>query len=111
MRPPRYRFPDEVRSTTRGIASRMIEEGRIAQGPEELHAWISQTPDVEASLRRGGYGTAFTAEDLFPLLQAFVARARGPAPEGDDLPARSSRRNWLVAGVLLLVLVIVLLVL
>jgi hypothetical protein len=110
MRAPRFRFPNEVRSTTRGIAARMVQEERIARSPEELQMWISQTPDVEESLERGGYTTAFTAEDLFPLLQVFVAQAGGPAPE-PDVPPRSSRGRWIGAGALLLVLAIVILAL
>lgn len=110
MRAPRYRFPDEVRSTTRSIAARMIQEGTIAQTPEELDTWISQRPDIQAPLEKGGYNTAFTAHDLFPLLQVAAEKAGGPAPEA-DAPPRSSRPRWLVAGLLLLVLMIVLLVL
>jgi hypothetical protein len=106
MRAPRYRFPDEVRSTTRSIASRMIQQGTIARSPEELRTWISRTPDVRERLEEGGYGTAFTAEDLFPLLRAFVERAGGSAPDV-DVARSSSRGRWLAAGVLLLVLVIV----
>jgi hypothetical protein len=111
MRPPRYRFPDEVRSTTRSIASRMLQEGTVAQIPEDLERWIAQRPEVRESLESGGYSTAFTAEDLFPLLQVFVTQAGVPAPEVDDVPHRSSTVRWLVVGLLLLALVVVLLLL
>lgn len=114
MRAPRYRFPDEVRSTTRAMASRMVEDGTIPQTPEQLETWISQTPDVSESLEKSGYNTAFTAHDLFPLLQAMTARAGGSPPEtvakaaGSApkilAPSRSSSSRWLV--VLLLVLVV-----
>ncbi len=119
MRSPRYRFPDEVRSTTRGMASRMIEDGAIAQTPEQLDTWISQRPEVREPLERGGYNTEFTAHDLFPLLRAMIARAGGPAPEvvapaggsapKAEAPPRSSSSRWLV--VLLLVLVVAVLLL
>ncbi len=103
MRPPRYRFPDEVRDTTRAIASRMVREGTIAGTPEELDAWISQAPEVRQPLENGGFGREFTSHDLFPLLQVFVAQAGGPPPK-PDAPPRPSRRPWLV-GALVLVLV------
>jgi hypothetical protein len=110
MRAPRYRFPDEVRSTTRSIASRMIQQGTIARSPEELRTWISQAPDVRERLEEGGYGIDFTAEDLFPLLQVFVERAGGSAPDVDVArPWYGGRRLW--AGVLLLILVILFVVL
>jgi hypothetical protein len=107
MRAPRYRFPDEVRSTTRGIASRMVDEETIVQTAEELESWISQRAEVREPLERGGYGTAFTAHDLFPLLEVFLAKAGAPPPEMDG-SRRSSTPRPLVAGLLLLVLVIVL---
>jgi hypothetical protein len=109
MRAPRYRFPDEVRSTTRSIASRMVREGTIARTPEELEAWIARTPDVQRPLEEGGYHTAFTAHDLFPLLQVFVVKAGGPAPEA-DAPPRSSRGRWIAVGLLLVVLIMLLVI-
>jgi hypothetical protein len=110
MRPPRYRFPDEVRSTTRAMASRMVHDGTIAQTAEQLDTWISQRPDVRESLESGGYGTAFTADDVFPLLQVFVAQAGGAVPEV-DAPPRSSPNRWLLLGALAVVGVIVLVLL
>lgn len=107
MRPPRFRFPDEVRNTTRTIASRMVREGTIAQTPEELDAWISQAPEVRESLENGGFGREFTSHDVFPLLQVFVVQAGGPAPK-PEAPPRRSKRPWLV-GALVLVLVLLLL--
>jgi hypothetical protein len=95
MRAPRYRFPNEVRETTRTIASRMVQDGTVAQTPEQLDAWISKEPEVREPLQRGGYGTSFTSHDLFPLLQVFVAQAGGPAPRVEE-PPPSSRRGWLV---------------
>lgn len=104
MRAPRYRFPNEVRETTRAIASRMVENGDVAQSPEQLEAWISDSPAVGESLREGGYSTAFTAHDLFPLLQVLVAQAGAPAPEVET-PAHRPRRGWLIGlGVVLLLL-------
>jgi ferric-dicitrate binding protein FerR (iron transport regulator) len=112
MRPPRYQFPNEVRETTRTMASRMVGDGTIPQTPEELDAWIARAPDARGSLENGGYGTQFTAADLFPLLQVFITQAGGPAPT-PDAPPRASRRPFLVAMalaaiVLLVVMVVVL---
>lgn len=106
MRPPRYQFPNEVRDTTRAIASRMVRDGAIARTPEALDAWIAQAPDARESLESGGYGREFTSGDLFPLLQVFVAQAGGPAPE-PDTPPRSSRRPWVMGGVAALVILLV----
>lgn len=112
MRPPRFQFPNEVRSTTRAMASRMVADGTIARTPEELDAWIARAPDVREPLENGGYGREFTADDLYPLLQVFVTQAGGPAPT-PDAPPRRSGRPFLVAAalaavVLLVVIVIVL---
>lgn len=107
MRPPRYRFPNEVRETTRTIATRMVGDGDVAQTPRDLEAWIAGAPEMRESLERGGYGQEFTADDLFPLLQVLVVKAGGPAPE-PEAPARSSTRAWQVglAAVLLVVVII-----
>jgi hypothetical protein len=102
MRPPRYRFPDEVRSATRTMASRMVRDGTVADTPEQLDDWISREPEFREPLLRGGYGTEFTSDDLFPLLQVFVARAGGSVPSGPAAP-RASQRFWLVGLVLVLV--------
>jgi hypothetical protein len=110
MRAPRYRFPDEVRSTARGMASLMVREGAVPRTPEELEVWISGRPEFRQPLVRGGYETAFTAHDLFPLVQVFVAKAGGPAPEPDP-PPRTSNLRWPVAGTMMLVLVIAIVVL
>ena len=90
------------------MASRMVHDGDVAQTPEELDAWIASRPDVREVLDRDGYGTNFTANDLFPLFQIFVAKAGGQAaPVGPaDEPARRSSRPWLLAGFLLLVFVV-----
>lgn len=106
MRAPRYRFPDQVRSTTRTIATRMVQEGTVAETPEQLDAWISQAPDARQALEAGGYGTAFSSDDLFPLLQVFVAQVRGPAP-GADAAGDSSRRRWVVGLTVVVVLLLV----
>ncbi len=108
MRPPRYRFPDQVRSTTRTIASRMVRDGTVARTPEQLETWISQTPDVGESLESGGYNTLFTSDDLFPLLQVFVAQAGGPAPQA-AAPPRASTRRWLLVGLLAVVVIVLVL--
>ena len=106
MRAPRYHFPDEVRSTTRAAAERMVRDGEIVETPEQLDAWIAQRPEVGASLARGGYGTKFTAGDLLPLLQVMVVKAGGPAPASDAPPPRSSRTRWVVGGVIALLVLL-----
>jgi hypothetical protein len=86
----------------------MVSNGTVAQTPEELDAWIANTPDAREVLERGGYNRDFTAHDVFPLLQVFVTQAGGqvaPAGPADEPPLRSSR-TWLLAGFLLLVFVI-----
>ena len=105
MRAPRHRFSDEVRSTTRVMAERMVGEGTIPGTPEELDQWIARTPDVAQSLEKGGRGVAFTSHDLFPLLQVFVAKAGGPAPEV-EAPPRPKRLRALFAIVVFLAIVI-----
>ena len=96
MREARYRFSDEVRSATRAAALRMIHAGAVAESPEALDAWIARTDDLRERLTNGGYGSAFTASDLFPLFQGAVARAR-PAT-----PSRSGGRHprWLWIGII-----------
>ena len=91
MREARYRFSDAVRATTRAIALRMIHAGEIAASPQELREWIERTDDVRERLTQGGYGDAFTAEDLFPLFQGFLAKATAANPSA----CRSSSTRWL----------------
>ena len=86
MRDPRYRFSDNVRSATRAIALRMIHAKTVASSSEELHAWIMRTEDLREKLTNGGYGAAFSADDLFPLFQSFVAKATTPAPRPKVAP-------------------------
>lgn len=107
MRAPRYRFPDQVRTTTRAIASRMIRDGTLAQTPEQLDAWIAEMPDVREALQKGGYNTAFTSHDLFPLLQVFTGQAGG-ASSVDDVPAQSSSHRWIIVLALGLLIVLLL---
>jgi len=92
MRAPRYRFPEAVRSTARRIAAQMVRGGTIAETPEALDAWLAREPEARESLERGGYGSAFTAHDLFPLLQVFIVQAGGPAPAGEPPPR--SKMPW-----------------
>lgn len=102
MRDPRYRFSDDVRAMTRAMALRMIHAGEVAASPEALHAWIERTSDLHVRLTNGGYGTAFTAEDLFPLFQSFVAKAKASTPPGS---ARGSSR-WLWIGLIVVVAIV-----
>jgi hypothetical protein len=110
MRAPRFRFPDKVRTTTRGIAARMIDDGMVAETPEQLDTWISKAPEVRESLVKGGYGSAFTADDLFPLLDSIVAQARGSASSDESRPA-SSKRAWVIGFLVVLAIVLLLLAL
>ena len=115
MRPPRYHFPDEVRTATREMATRSVRDGTVARTPEELDAWILQAQDVREPLERGGYTTEFTASDLFPLYAVMVEKAGGAAPQAAAAPP--SRTRWSVgklaaialaiAAVVALVLVLV----
>ncbi len=95
MRGPRYQFPNEVRSTTRAMAVRMVQGGQIADTPEQLEEWISREREVRETLEDGGYGTEFTAHDLFPLLQVFITQAGGPAPVTE--PPAPTYPRWLPA--------------
>lgn len=104
MRDARYRFSDDVRSMTRAMALRMIHAGEVAASPEALHAWVERTDDLRERLRADGYGTAFTAEDLFPLFQNFVAKATASTPASRE--AKSSAR-WLWIGLIVVVAIIV----
>lgn len=103
MRDPRYRFSDEVRTTTRAAALRMIHAGTVAASPEALGAWIAQTDDLRETLTNGGYGSAFTAEDLFPLFQGYVAKAT----TATAAPARSRPAKWLWIGLIVIVIAII----
>lgn len=103
MRPPRYHFPDEVRTATRSMAARMVEQGTVATSPTELDAWIAANEDLRAPLVHGGYGTEFASEDLLPLLEVFVAKASPPVAVAT--PTRTTAR-WVVGGIVLLVLIV-----
>ena len=104
MRPPRYHFPDEVRSATREMAARSVRAGTVARTPEELDAWILQAPDVREPLERGGYTTEFTASDLFPLYEVMVEKAGGPAPRA--AATAPSRTRWSVGRLVAVALMI-----
>jgi len=108
MRPPRYRFPDQVRSTTRSIASRMVRDGSVAQTPEDLEAWIAERAEVRTALETGGYGTQFTAHDLLPLLHVFIGQEGGSVPTAAaaEAPSPPSSRRWWVGALILLVIAV-----
>ena len=105
MRAPRYRFPDEVRSTTRSMASRMVREAAVVGTPEELEAWIAGAPEVKASLERGGYGSQFNAPDLFPLFEAAVVQAGGSVPRPVEEAPPPRTRGW-VKGLAVVLIVL-----
>ena len=111
MRPPRYHFPDEVRTATREMAHRTVREGTVARSPEELDAWISQAPEVREPLEHGGYTTEFTASDLFPLYEVMVEKAGGQARAEAAAPSHTRWSAGKLAAVALAIAVIVALVL
>lgn len=94
MREPRYRFTDAVRAATRAIALRMVHAGAVAESAVQLDEWIARTDDLRETLIKAGYGTAFTAEDLFPLYQSFVAKASN-SPAAPRRGGGSSRWLWI----------------
>lgn len=104
IRDPRYRFSDDVRAATRGIALRMIRSGTVAASPEELGEWIARTDDVRERLTKGGYGSAFSADELFPLVQGFVAKETAQTPSRSG--AGAARWLW-IAGIIAVVAIIV----
>lgn len=106
MRAPRYRFPDEVRDATRTTAIRMVRENRMARGPADLDAWLTANPELHATMQRGGYGTAFSADDLYPLLQVMMTNAGGQAPVA-SAPQRSTPRGMIVGMALLLLILLI----
>jgi hypothetical protein len=105
MREPRHRFTDDVRSTTRAIALRMVHAGTVADSPEALDAWIARTDDLRERLEKGGYGTAFDARELFPLFQAHVAKANRTAPP----PSRAGRGRWLWIAIVIAAVIVAIL--
>jgi hypothetical protein len=106
MRDPRYRFSDEVRSVTRAIALRMIHAGTVADSPDGVRLWIEQTPDLKEKLVRGGYGSAFDADDLFPLFESFVAKARAAATIPVKRPGRPMWIALIVAAAVTLAVIL-----
>ena len=113
MRAPRYRFPDEVRSTTRAMASRMVEQGSAVSTPEELDSWLASEPAARESLERGGFGTAFNSHDLFPLLEVFIGKAGGavaPPPDPQRKPGGGLGLALIVAAVAAVAVTVLMLV-
>lgn len=107
MRDPRYRFSDDVRAATRAVALRMIHAGTVAESPEALSAWIEKTDDLRETLTKGGYGSAFTADDLFPLYQGFVAKATPAPPRPAARPGKWLWIGLVVVGIAIVVGVII----
>ena len=111
MRPPRHRFSDGVRSATREAAARMVADGTVPATAEELDAWIGAAPAIRDAMVRGGYGAAFGAADLLPLLHVFVEQAGGSVPfvlaPGEVEPAPPARSRLLLAVVAVVVFVAV----
>ena len=108
MREARYRFPEEVRSTTRAMASRMVNEATIAETPAELEAWLADNPKERQSLEGGGYNTKFSAADLLPLLQVLIERAGGPPPRPtEEPPSPPPKSIWPVISAALLLIIVI----
>lgn len=82
----------------------MIHAGTVATSPEALGAWIAQTDDLREKLTNEGYGSAFTADDLFPLFQGHVARATAAAAPA---PAKAGPARWLWIALIVVVVAIV----
>ena len=78
--------------------------------PEQLEAWLSAHPAERERLERGGYGTAFTAADLLPLLQVFIVQAGGAPPITTTEETPPSRR-WLWGALIALVIFVLMLLL
>lgn len=62
----------------------MVETGTVAATPEAMDDWLAGAPELRQELVEGGYGTAFSAADLHPLLLVMVQHSGGhvPEPEG-----------------------------
>ena len=89
----------------------MIHAGNVATSADELAQAIDRTDDLREKLKAGGYGTAFDAEELFPLYEGAVARATNAAATR-SAPATSSSSKWLwVLGAAAIVAVVVILLL
>jgi len=101
MRPPRHRFSEEVRETTRSMAARMARDGTVPATPEELDAYIARTPDAREPLERGGLGRDFTSDDLLPLLHVFAGTTGAVARP--TVPTKAPSLGRWVLGLLLLV--------
>ena len=104
MRDPRYRFSNDVRAATRAIAARMTYAKDVAETPEALAAWIARTDDLRETLTHGGYRSEFDADDLFPLFQAFVAKATAATP--DRTAVRPLKWMW-IAGIAAVVAIVI----
>ena len=85
------------------MVSRTIASHSVAESSEQMAAWISAEPDVAESLRKGGYGTAFNADDLFPLYQVMVSKSLAVPPASaatrDGQPAAPGRGRLMIVGV------------
>ncbi|HEX6158563.1 MAG TPA: hypothetical protein VF111_00255 [Thermoanaerobaculia bacterium] len=111
MRPPRHRFSNDVRATTRAIGSQLASAGADpVDSAAQLDAWIARNDDIRERLTRHGYGTAFTAEDLFPLFEAHALKASPTASRRAPTPsprAATWRRVVILAAVVIAILIAV----
>jgi hypothetical protein len=71
----------------------MRHAGEVAESALQLDEWIARTGDLRETLVKAGYGSAFTADDLFPLFQSYVAKASHSAASPPD--AGSSKWRWI----------------
>ena len=84
----------------------MSAEGTVPAAPAELDEWLTRNPDLQERLVTGGYGTKFTADDLYPLLIVFMggapaSRANAPAT------AATSKSRWMVIALVVLVVLVI----
>lgn len=88
------------------MAAQMVREDRVARGPPDLDAWLTSNPELHVTMQRGGYGTEFSADDLYPLLQVMMTNAAGQAPVA-SAPQRSTPRGMIVGMALLLLILLI----
>jgi hypothetical protein len=84
----------------------MIHAGNVAGSVEELSEWIARTDDLRETLTKAGYGSAFTAEALFPLFQSYVAKAKRPVAAAAPTARGSSKWLWIVVVVAVVLIAI-----
>jgi hypothetical protein len=82
----------------------MVHARAVAASPEELDAWIARTDDLRDRLEKGGYGSDFAADDLFPLFQSYVAKATAAA--ASRAPSGAIPPSWGRTGVVIVAIAV-----